>query len=558
MSINNKCFIIIVVAVLIWLVLQPVERGWCQTDVWLTLFIPFITIMGVCIIMANNQMMIISRLDIVIVLWFIYVVGRAYFIPSYPCTTFCLRITQMMMFYFALRILFTSSRTYEKHFVISFFIVVFCEVCIGVWQFINSSNFHDINLLTGNFRNSGPYSAILAMGLAMIIYLKKKSEKKLFYIPMIVLTTMLLATLSRAALLAVAICVGAIFGIENKRRFCGFFILGLFASLCLYYIKVDSACGRFIIYMISVLSIIHHPVLGSGIGSFFHQYAEEMSIFSQSHPNFNFQSADVPVYAFNDLLRIVVEQGCIGGAFAVIVVVLVYQSIRVNGKAILVGISALFIFSFFSYPLEQLPYQIIVVCTLAYAGTNGVVAYSDNLRHSQYRFMVPLSCLFIVIPTCIYLNQQTRIRIKAELDYHIIEGFADANTIDNYYKILPFLSDTPCFLFDFGKLLAKHRRYVESNIVLKQGTQVSSDPMFYVLQGNNCGDMGAYAEAEVAYKKAFQILPNRLYPLYQLMCLYEKSGERQKMYQMARRVIDFKVKVKSSLTDEMKRKARMI
>lgn len=178
MSINNKCFIIIVVAVLIWLVLQPVERGWCQTDVWLTLFIPFITIMGVCIIMANNQMMIISRLDIVIVLWFIYVVGRAYVSPTtYPCTTFCLRITQMMMFYFALRILFTSSRTYEKHFVISFFIVVFCEGCIGVCQSINSSNLHDINLLTGNFRNSGPYSAILAI-INSCVYMRKAGKDK--------------------------------------------------------------------------------------------------------------------------------------------------------------------------------------------------------------------------------------------------------------------------------------------------------------------------------------------------------------------------------------------
>ena len=65
------------------------------------------------------------------------------------------------------------------------------------------------------------------------------------------------------------------------------------SGIALYYIKAGSANGRLIIYLISILNIAHHPILGSGIGIFFHQYADGMAQFSMRHPGFNYQSADV-------------------------------------------------------------------------------------------------------------------------------------------------------------------------------------------------------------------------------------------------------------------------
>ena len=63
--------------------------------------------------------------------------------------------------------------------------------------------------------------------------------------------------------------------------------------------------------------------------------------------------------------------------------------------------------------------------------------------------------------------------------------------------------------------------------------------------------MEAYTDAEAAYQKAYHVLPNRLYPLYQLMCLYEQTDERQKMWQMAQQVIEFNVKMESPATKKM-------
>jgi tetratricopeptide (TPR) repeat protein len=107
-------------------------------------------------------------------------------------------------------------------------------------------------------------------------------------------------------------------------------------------------------------------------------------------------------------------------------------------------------------------------------------------------------------------------------------------------------------------MLSVDGRYNDSNAVLRIGTFVSNDPMFYVIQGNNYSEMGVSQDAENAYQKAFSIMPNRLYPLYQLMLLYEKEGNSEKMSKMAQQVIAFNEKVASPAINEMKKKANVI
>ena len=80
--------------------------------------------------------------------------------------------------------------------------------------------------------------------------------------------------------------------------------------------------------------------------------------------------------------------------------------------------------------------------------------------------------------------------------------------------------------------------------------------MFYILIGNNNKDMKLFDLAEQAYNKAFSVMPNRLYPLYQLMLLYHESCNKQKAKVMAKRVIEMKPKVESPATRDMKKKAR--
>ena len=85
---------------------------------------------------------------------------------------------------------------------------------------------------------------------------------------------------------------------------------------------------------------------------------------------------------------------------------------------------------------------------------------------------------------------------------------------------------------------------------------VSSDPMFHVVMGNNYRALRAYKEAEESYKTAFDMGPNKMYPLYQLLQLYIELKNERDARKMAQRIVDFKPKIRSNATDEMQQFAR--
>lgn len=157
-----------------------------------------------------------------------------------------------------------------------------------------------------------------------------------------------------------------------------------------------------------------------------------------------------------------------------------------------------------------------------------------------------------------YLVKDVKQRIDIDKDSNLFSGMHNEAFIDDYYELLPYEVDNPQFLFDFAKTLRENKRYRDSNAILRMGVQVSADPMFYVLQGNNYRDEGFYDYAEKAYKKACSIMPNRLYPLYQLMLMYSDNKEIHKAKTVAEQIIELKPKVQSPATDEMKQKANQV
>ncbi len=105
-------------------------------------------------------------------------------------------------------------------------------------------------------------------------------------------------------------------------------------------------------------------------------------------------------------------------------------------------------------------------------------------------------------------------------------------------------------------MLQDKGRWRDSNAILHMGTEVSADPMFYVLQGNNFQHMEHPVLAEQAYIKAFSIMPNRLYPLYNLLCLYQETQQNDKALDIAKQIATMNPKVQSPATDEMQQKAK--
>lgn len=547
-----KILTILCILFIIRFTVLPVEMNWTETDLRFTEAICGVAIISVLMLVWRKQQMALSAIDVVAFLWFVYVMLRAYVTPVYPCAYFSFRAVQMFSLYITVRLLLTSVTISERVLVIGILLCAGYEVQLGVTQLWQGNSRHNLYALSGTFLNPGPYSALLAMGLVMSCKLRKG-----YWLPAL-FAILLPATWSRAALLSATICLGIVYWDKWKRRKWQVVVVIIVIMTGLYFLKKGSADGRSIIYMISLLSILQHPLFGSGISSFCHQYAEGMATFSSQHPTFNFLSADVTSNAYNILLQIGVEQGLVGLFLAATLVVVIIVKLSKGGKILGIGLLSLLIFSMFSYPFEQLPYQLIFVLIAAYAATGTVDCAKPTGRQNYRNYLASVALLSVVVLFSIFTHTQLKERVKAESDYQLMAGVNHVAFIDYYYELLPLLNSNEHFLFDFAKILSVDGRYNDSNAMLRLGTLVSSDPMFYVIQGNNYSEMGLYQYAEQAYKKAFNIMPNRLYPLYKLMLLYNRQGDMEKTVDAARQVMVFNEKISSPATEDIKKRASEI
>ena len=156
-----------------------------------------------------------------------------------------------------------------------------------------------------------------------------------------------------------------------------------------------------------------------------------------------------------------------------------------------------------------------------------------------------------------YLAREINLRSKIDKEADMFL-YSQPYLMEDFKKISSKESDNPRFLFIFAKTLRNNGKYNDSNAFLHQGALVSNDPMFFLLQGNNYKDLACYNLAEQAYIKSYTMMPNRLYPLYQLMLLYESIGHEEKAKRMAKKILESKPKVDSQAIEYIKNKARAI
>lgn len=515
--------------------------------------------------------------DVFVLLWLVYYCCRVWFWTDNPCATDAIKGVMMFAFYFALRLFFSHYVLADKLLIL--FLLLFCgyEALSGMMQLMGGNSNHLLFMITGTFYNPGPYSACLALGVVIILsmlnsdrngmYLLTWGKVKtihLYYIILILTLLVLPATWSRSAFMALAIMCLWIY--RDKYYRYRYYLWGaiIIVVIGMYFMKKGSADGRLLIWLSSLTSWKHSPLIGTGIGGFFHAEAEGTSeLFANNGYIPLFDSADVTNFMCNDYLKIILEQGVIGALLCAFATITLLVKLYGHSKSLCYGVIALLIFSMTSYPFELLPYKLIVVLIAAWGNsqpmneTKGHVV--NRLICKPLRLFNWKSCVLIamvLLLSSLFVNTEMKKRIEADMSYRLFCNSGQEAFINDYYELLPLEHDNFLFLFDFGKLLRSFGRYNESNAVFQKGTLISNDPMFYILIGNNFKDMNFYDLAEQAYNKAFSVMPNRLYPLYQLMLLYHESGNKQKTKAMAKRVIDMKPKVESPATRDMKKKAR--
>lgn len=545
---------------------MPVETRWSQAEMMMAYMLPALCLWAVLCSISGKEKLKVTLLDTIVAFWGIYYFFRVWLGGEFPCATQFIKDASGFILYFALKFILARHPVSPLCLIAPIMLFGFYEAVTGLCQMFDGTSRHYLYMLTGTFLNPGPYSAYLLIAIVtgltarhcLTDFVKKMPPLThryvfgLYYLALSLPVILLPATWSRAAIIALAaVCLWYFRNYYWRWRYVVWGIC-LVALVALYFIKQGSADGRILIWTASLVSLRHNLWTGAGIGGFRHSCAEGIAeLFAANPDNKLLAMGGVSEYAFCDLLKILAEQGLVGAILCVAVAAVIMYNLKHWSTPLFYATGALLIFSLFSYPFEQYPYRVVFIVI---AAASDRVLYLTDMRRG---LRIATSVAGIAMGAAsVYLANEAVDRRNADKEAAFFADMCHTTFINDYYELLPKENDNPRFLFKFAKTLGEAGRYNESNAVLRQGALISNDPMFYVLQGNNYSDMRYYDLAEKAYQKAYSVMPNRLYPLYKLMLLYQDIHQYDKMRDMAQAILRTRPKVASPATEDIINKAK--
>lgn len=506
-----------------------------------------------------------------------------------------IRMIQVLLFglvYICLRLLLhtRAHKKFEEFIILVLACITLKESLIGLLQIYGRevSN-HELFACTGSFSNPGPYGGFIAVCSSIIVgWLDSCYRSNIFnsnslfksehILDLICLITSLIsiilalivlpATFSRAAILTITVSMTALLlSFEKVKIFVRRFWIILIPIILLltilgYNYKRSSADGRMLINKISLQIISKNGIHGVGLGNYIGAlgmgqeefFSKEISIQNGNviiDPSMEKEcmTADIPEYAFNEILKIGVEAGPISMLLLIILFVISILNLIRSKSVFAYGLISLLVFSLFSYPLNFISFSLIFALCLAISAIKTESQKKPIIKHGMAFFCLSLIILCNLSKLKEYYNAR---KVWKETNYFF--RTKEYGLVERYYsELMPYLNCDGLFLYEYGYSLYKLCEYEKSDSILKLSAGLSNNPIIYNAMGINYQSVGEYRKAEKMFIKAFILVPNRLYPLYLLAKLYYEEQDSEKFEIIKKSIYAFRPKIESSTTEAYRR-----
>lgn len=485
-------------------------------------------------------------------------------------------------------VVYLSLRFLSKEWYLGIFLLIllsaFSQATYGqlqLWKVFPA--YHYLYGITGSFFNSAPFAGfiVLAVPIGFIFYIRaqkinietillnKKHLRLMSLFALVIILAVLPATHSRAAWLSVLL-VGAL--LFFKETVCGrkirvlffkqrvllisAFIVALLLLASIYFLKKDSADGRLLIWQASIGMLVDKPLFGWGDNGFETSYMLYQANFFKNNPDHRAMVlADNVQYAYNEILKLVAELGLVGLLFGVLII---YYVVRIKsnsiwGKCSKYVLLAAFVFSLFSYPSAILVIKIIVVIQLAVLSS-----YSPRIFELKYKSsrMVYASTLLLLLLLMPWLSSYARKYYDAFTSWKLASQTYHREDYNESIKHFSVAYPTLCaegeFLVQYGKALSIDQKDSAAVLVLEDAKAYANNIILYTALGDSYSRIDQYKKAEEAYWTAYYMVPNRFYPLYLLVQMYEANHATKKALSTSRMIFDKEVKIESPAIKEIK------
>ena len=329
----------------------------------------------------------------------------------------------------------------------------------------------------------------------------------------------------------------------------------------LYKYKETSANGRLLIWQVSANMIKNKPFIGYGIDGFQRNYMESQASYFQKNQKSTYALlADNNKIAFNEFIRIWVEQGFFGLIFFIF---LIYYALIPNENLIgkifskdktLITARAtliiLIVFGFFSYPFSLLQFQLLFVFSIAVISSKYPSVIQANFIPIKYR-NTTLTSLYLSITCLIVINVKVRYRHI----YHYADAYIKWNNslmayhenpnaaINKLKDVYPFFINNPDYLYTYGKMLNMTNQCHESIKFLKHAAKICPSYDTFIELGLCYEKTGELLKAESCWSKAVTMIPARFKPEYLLAEMYFKTGDLSNAKLLTNKLLNRKPKL---------------
>jgi hypothetical protein len=328
-------------------------------------------------------------------------------------------------------------------------------------------------------------------------------------------------------------------------------------ALCIFFfytMRKDSADGRLFVWKISTEMLRDFSLTGTGLDGYKAHYMNYQAKYFAKNNTSTQETmlSDNIVYTFNDFLQFFIEEGIIGLLLLVALLWLIFKqyknAIYYMSTALIISLS---VFACFSYPLQILPLKLIVFTAIAFSAFTSKNKQEFKLRYTFIRLQI-FSTATVWVALQFY--NAYRLHIGYSIWKKAFNTYQEMNFKESsllFEKAYPYLKSNGEFLMHYGKALSLDEQPNLSNIILHKAEQYLNNTVIQTSLGDNYVILGNYPQAIKHFRKACNMTPNRLYPRYLLMKLYEKKGDIVEARKEAVKLLQIPIKVPSITTSQI-------
>ncbi|WP_269234435.1 O-antigen ligase family protein [Flavobacterium flavigenum] len=383
---TNSVKIVFIVTVLITSLIfnHDIDFWKFKQNQYIVLF--YMIVFSFLLFIIKTQKIKFNKLDLIIILvLFITILSRFFRLNTFN-EIHIINSFVLIIYFLAIKSLKLSVK--EKNFyyqlltLTGVFLCLYCLLELG--GYVNPSNIYWN--MKGNFPNPGPLAGFLSILFALVLYelfqknIYSNIAKLISYLfSAIIMIFIIIKSESRTAILASfsAFLILLYYYYLRKRVFAKYAAFAIIFPILFLIITIkstDSIAGRLLIWKISFFSFLEKPVMGIGYGMFQADYMNfQAEYFSKNDTQQEILLANANTQAFNEVLKFIIENGIIGTLLLLIGVLWISKNynkkftsaISKTSVQSIVFYCSFAIFASFSYPLQFLPFKLLLLNQIA-------------------------------------------------------------------------------------------------------------------------------------------------------------------------------------------------